>query len=55
MVGSLTIAYCERNKAEQNINIYGQATKGTWWMPWCQEARKDVVSCEKPRGAAKQA
>ena len=55
MVGSLTIAYCERNKAEQNINIYGQATKGTWWMPWCQEAMKDVVSCDKPRGAAKQA
>ena len=24
-------------------------------MPWCQEAMKDVVSCDKPRGAAKQA
>jgi hypothetical protein len=24
-------------------------------MPWRQEAMKDVVSCEKPRGAAKQA
>jgi hypothetical protein len=21
-------------------------------MPWCQEAMKDVVSCDKPRGAA---
>src|SRR5256885_9933292 len=20
-------------------------------MPWCQEAMKDVVSCDKPRGA----
>ena len=24
-------------------------------MPWCQEAMKDVVSCDKPRGAAEQA
>ena len=30
----------------------GQATKGAWWMPWCQKAMKDVVSCDKPRGAA---
>ena len=36
-------------------NIYGQATKGAWWMPWCQEAMKDVVSCDKPWGAAKRA
>jgi hypothetical protein len=35
--------------------MYGQATKGKWWMPWRQEAMKDVVSCEKPRGAAKRA
>ena len=21
-------------------------------MPWCQEAKKGVVSCDKPRGAA---
>ena len=53
---SLTIAYCERLKAEQNsFDFYGQATKGTGWMPWCQEAKKDVVSCDKPWGAAKQA
>ena len=53
---SLTIAYCERLKAEQNsFDFYGQATKGTGWMPWCQEAKKDVVSCDKLRGAAKQA
>ena len=29
--------------------------KGNWRMPWCQEAMKDVVGCDKPRGAAKQA
>jgi hypothetical protein len=32
-----------------------QATKGTRWMPRCQEAMKDVVGCDKPRGAVKQA
>jgi hypothetical protein len=30
----------------------GQASKGIRWMPRRQEAKKDVVSCEKPRGAA---
>ena len=29
--------------------FYGQATKGTWWMPWHFEAMKDVASCEKLR------
>ena len=32
---------------------FGQARKGKWWMPWRQEARKDAISCEKLRGAAK--
>ena len=32
----------------------GQATKGTRWIPWYQEARKDVGSCEKLRGVATQ-
>jgi len=22
--------------------------KGIWWMPWRQEAMKDVARCEKP-------
>ena len=35
--------------------FYGQATKGVRWMPWQREAMKDVVSCDKLRGAAKQA
>jgi hypothetical protein len=29
----------------------GQATKGAWWMPRHQEAMKDAVNCEIPRGA----
>ena len=32
--------------------FYGQATKGVRWMPRRQKAKKDVASCEKPRGAA---
>ena len=30
-----------------------KAEKGAWWMPRHTEAMKDVLSCEKPRGAAK--
>ena len=26
-----------------------QAEKGTEWMPWCQQAMKDVISCDKLR------
>ena len=26
--------------------------KGVWGMPRLSEAKKDVISCEKPRGAA---
>jgi len=26
--------------------------KGIWWMPWHAQAMKDVVRCDKPRGAA---
>ena len=33
-------------------NNEGQAGKGAGRMPWHQEPKKDVISCEKPRGAA---
>jgi len=36
------------------LNV-GQAMKGTRWMPWREKAMKDVASCDKLRGAAKQA
>jgi hypothetical protein len=26
--------------------------KGIWWMPWRQEAKKDVARCENLGGAA---
>ena len=32
-----------------------EAIKSVWWMPWHREAMKDVVACDKPRGAGKQA
>ena len=34
-----------------DLELYGQATKRIRWMPWQSEAMKDVVACEKFRGA----
>jgi hypothetical protein len=37
------------------IKVRGESIeyeKGIRWMPWHQEAMKDVARCEKPRGAA---
>jgi hypothetical protein len=30
----------------------GQVAKGVRWMPWHQQAKKDVISCDKLRVAA---
>ena len=38
----------------EGLGLYGQVTKCTRWMPWRQQAMKDVVACEKPRGVGKQ-
>jgi hypothetical protein len=38
-----------------SIGEYGQATKGIRWMPRRDKAMKGVASCDKLRGAAKQA
>ena len=37
------------------IDKCDQATKGVRWMSWHREAMKDVVACDKPREAGKQA
>ena len=29
-----------------------KANKGTWWMPWLSQAKKDVISCDKLWGGA---
>ena len=31
-----------------------QVNKGTRWMPWHQEPKKDVGTCDKPRGVGNQ-
>ena len=37
------------------IDKCGQTIKGAWWMSWHREATKDVVACDMPREAGKQA
>jgi len=37
------------------LGLYGQVNKRIRWMPRWQEAMKDVVACDKPREAGKQA
>jgi hypothetical protein len=32
--------------------VVNEYEKGVRWMPWHQEAMKDVARCEKPRGDA---
>ena len=39
------VIYCKNFKNRKR-------KKGAWWMPRLLEATKDVVSCEKLRGAA---
>lgn len=34
------------------VAIKGQIIKGAGRMPWHWEPTKDVISCDKPRGAA---
>ena len=40
------------NRAMVKIIERGQAKKGARGMPWHQEPKKDVTSCDKLRGAA---
>ena len=35
------------------LGLYGQVNKCIRWMPRRLEAMKDVVACDKPRGAGK--
>ena len=53
--GKATDPEDEPHKKDGRREKNDQATKGTRWMPRRQEARKDVGSCEKRRGAANQA
>ena len=42
----------DKNEMERASSDVGQAIKGARGMPWHQEPKKDVTSCDKPRGAA---
>ena len=46
--------FAERRAAGWSLRMTtrNQALKGIWWMPWHQEAMKDVARCDKPRGVA---
>ncbi len=43
---------CPREKNVVRHSGNTERTKGAWGMPWLSEAKKDVTSCEKPRGGA---
>ena len=48
-------AYVENSTVDASILVFvHQVFKGTWWMPWHQEPKKDVGICDKPRGVDNQ-
>jgi hypothetical protein len=55
----LLVGWCrpcvENFTVDASIFVVQQATKGNRWMPRHQEPMKDVVTCDKPRGAGKRA
>jgi hypothetical protein len=46
--------YLENCTVDASINCSRQVNKGTRWMPWHQEPKKDVGACDKPRGVGNQ-
>ena len=50
--GWLKQGFSLEDTCEADLSSKGRGSKGTWRMPWRQEIKKDVASCEKPRGAA---
>ncbi len=44
----------DHSLSEECLRLYGQVIKRIWWMPWRQQAMKDVAACDKPRGVSKQ-
>ena len=43
--------FTAKNQFTEN-RPFGQTRKGVRWMPWRFGPKKDVASCDKPRGAA---
>ena len=46
--------YFENCIVDASIICSSQVIKGTRWMPWYQEPKKDVGACDKPRGVGNQ-
>jgi hypothetical protein len=46
--------YLENCTVDASIICSCQVDKGTRWMPWHQEPKKDVGACDKPRGVGNQ-
>ncbi len=46
--------YLENCTVDASINCSRQVNKGTRWMPWHQEPKKDVGACDKPREVGNQ-
>jgi hypothetical protein len=46
--------YLENCIVDASIICSCQVNKGTRWMPWYQEPKKDVGACDKPRGVGNQ-
>lgn len=43
--------WCVVGSAPRSVfDLCGQVFKGTRWMPWHQEPKKDVGICDKPGG-----
>ena len=46
--------YLENCTVDASIICSCQVNKGTRWMPWHQEPKKDVGACDKPREVGNQ-
>jgi hypothetical protein len=54
LAGARVRAHLENSIVAKASVLYDQEIKGTRWMPWRQEPKKDVGGCDKPGGDADQ-
>ena len=43
------VRYGAARSVGKEERVLSKVNKGEWWMPWLIQAKKDVISCEKPR------
>ena len=51
-VKQTSVETCIIQRTRNERSFRGKANKSARGMPWHQEPKKDVTSCDKPRGAA---